>query len=166
ASGRLRPRPGAAPHNGGRNDPACHCFCATVSRHSRLFYRRREVEITFVVESRKGAVACRTGGAERERRLSRALSPNGPSLRFLSPLIEPDVTISVIRLSDGFHEEACAEPRRGVGWSGTTPSSPNTRSSGNCQKPDPATLCRRRRKRRTVWYRCKCTARRAFATEP
>jgi len=119
-----------------------------------------------VVESRKGAVACRTGGAENGRRLSWPLSPSSPSLRFRSPLIEPDVTISVIRLSDGFHGEACAEARRGVGSSGTTPSSPNTRSSGNCQKPDPAVFCRRRRKRRTVWYRCRCTACRAFETEP
>src|SRR5262245_65896202 len=119
-----------------------------------------------VVESRKGAVACRTGGAECERLLSWPLSPSSPSLRFLSTLIEPDVTISVIRLSDAFHVEACAEARRGVVSSGTTPSSPNTRASGNCQKPDPATLCRRRRKRRTVWYRCRCTARRAFETEP
>jgi hypothetical protein len=33
----------------------------------------------------------------------RSLSPRSPSPRLSSPLIEPDVTISVIRLSDGFH---------------------------------------------------------------
>ena len=55
------------------------------------------------VESRTSAVAYRTGGADYERRLSLSLSPRSPSLRFSSPLIEPDVTISVIRLSDGFH---------------------------------------------------------------
>jgi hypothetical protein len=48
-------------------------------------------------------VAYRTGGAYCERRLSLSLSPRSPSLRFSPPLIEPDVTISVIRLSDGFH---------------------------------------------------------------
>src|SRR6059036_3749564 len=55
------------------------------------------------VESRTSAVAYRTGGARCERRLSLSLSPRSPSLRFVPPLIEPDVTISVIRLSDGFH---------------------------------------------------------------
>src|SRR5712692_2133227 len=55
------------------------------------------------VESRTRAVAYRTGGACCERRLSWPLSPRSPSLRLASPLIEPDVTISVIRLSDGFH---------------------------------------------------------------
>ena len=60
------------------------------------------------VESRSGAVAYRAGGAQDERRLSLPLSPRSPSLRFPSPLIELDVTISVIQLSDGFHMEACA----------------------------------------------------------
>jgi hypothetical protein len=65
-------------------------------------------------------VACRTGGAECARGLSFPRSPSGPSLRFSSPLIEPDVQISCIRLSDGFHEKACAntnrnEPGIGVG---------------------------------------------------
>jgi len=64
------------------------------------------------VESKKSVVAYRTGGAECERHLSVALSPRSASLRFPSPLIEPDVTISVIRLSDGFHLEAYAEARR------------------------------------------------------
>ena len=31
-----------------------------------------------------------------------------PWLRFLPPLIEPDLRISRIRLSDGLHERACA----------------------------------------------------------
>src|SRR4029077_11825280 len=56
-----------------------------------------------LVESRTRAVAYRTGGACCERRLSWPLSPRSPSLRLAPPLIEPDVTISVIRLSDGFH---------------------------------------------------------------
>ena len=57
-------------------------------------------------------MAYRAGGAKSERRLSWPLSPRSPSLRFPSPLIEPDVTISVIRLSDGFHMEAyAARPR-------------------------------------------------------
>ena len=62
---------------------------------------------------------------------------------FSSPLIEPDVTISVIRLSDGFHMEACAVPRRGAVSRQNTPNSPKMRLEGNCRKPDPATLCRR-----------------------
>jgi len=53
-------------------------------------------------------VASRSGGAEGEGRLSLPLSPRRPSLRFPSPLIEPDVTIWVIRLSDGIHVKACA----------------------------------------------------------
>jgi hypothetical protein len=64
------------------------------------------------VESKRSAVAYRTGGAKCERRVSLSLSPRSPSLRFPSPLIEPDVTISVIRLSDGFHMQACTEARR------------------------------------------------------
>jgi len=54
-------------------------------------------------------VACRTGGAKSAQRLSWLRSPSGPSLRFCSPLIEPDVQISRIRLSDEFHVKACAE---------------------------------------------------------
>jgi hypothetical protein len=69
----------------------------------------REAAFSGCVESKRSAVAYRTGGAKCERRLSLSLSPRSPSLRFPSPLIEPDVTISVIRLSDGFHMEACAE---------------------------------------------------------
>ena len=63
-----------------------------------------------LVESRRSAVACRAGGAYYARRLSLSLSPRSPSLRFSSPLIKPDVTISVIRLSDGIHAEAFAVP--------------------------------------------------------
>ena len=60
------------------------------------------------VESRRSAVACRTGGAEYAQRLSLLRSPRNPSLRFGSPLIEPGVQISRTRLSDGFHAKACA----------------------------------------------------------
>jgi hypothetical protein len=57
-------------------------------------------------------VAYRTGGAKYARRLSWPRSPSGPSLRFSSPLIEPDVQVSRIRLSDEFHVTACAEANR------------------------------------------------------
>jgi len=57
-------------------------------------------------------VTCRSGGADCERRLSLPLSPRRPSFRFSSPLIEPDVRISRIRLSDGFHIKACARDER------------------------------------------------------
>jgi len=67
------------------------------------------INSTLVVESRSSAVACRTGGAEYVRRLSLPRSPSSPSLRFSSPLIEPDVRISRIRLSDEFHTKACAD---------------------------------------------------------
>src|SRR5262249_10061858 len=51
------------------------------------------------------------------RRLSLSRSPRSPSLRFPFLLIEPDVTISVIRLSDGFHLEGVrrGESRTGIG---------------------------------------------------
>src|SRR5882672_6402635 len=61
------------------------------------------------VESRRSAVAYRTGGAKCARRLSLLRSPRSPSLRFSSPLIEPGMQISRTRLSDGFHVKACAE---------------------------------------------------------
>ena len=57
-------------------------------------------------------MAYRTGGAKCAWRLSLLRSPRSPSLRLSSPLIEPDVTILVIRLSDGFHMEACAGRRQ------------------------------------------------------
>jgi hypothetical protein len=52
-------------------------------------------------------------GMCRLRHMSRpATTARDADFRFPSPLIEPDVTISVIRLSDGFHMEACAARRR------------------------------------------------------
>ena len=116
---------------------------ATTSRRSRAAWTPR------TVESRTRAVAYRTGGACCERRLSWPLSPRSPSLRLASPLIEPDVTISVIRLSDGFHGRHARGRAAEVGSDAKTPSSPNTAASGNCRYPGPATLCLRRRKRRT-----------------
>jgi hypothetical protein len=48
-------------------------------------------------------------------------------LRFPPPLIELDVQISRIQLSDGLHERACTGlRRRRVLWISTTPASPNT----------------------------------------
>src|SRR6185295_7658091 len=45
-----------------------------------------------------------------------------PWLRFPPPLIEPDVRISRIRLSDGLHERACTGLRfRRIWWRSTTP---------------------------------------------
>jgi hypothetical protein len=50
-----------------------------------------------------------------------------PWLRFPPPLIEPDVRISRIRLSDGLHERACAGLcRRRICWMSTTPIFPYT----------------------------------------
>src|SRR5229473_1787206 len=73
---------------------------------------RRDCSRVCAVESRRSAVTCRSGGADCERRLSLPLSPRRPSFRFSSPLIEPDVRISRIRLSDGFHIKACARDAR------------------------------------------------------
>ena len=50
----------------------------------------------------------RTGGADCDRLLSERVSPSGPSPRFHVPLIEPDVRISRIRLSD---KASCVRPR-------------------------------------------------------
>src|SRR5579864_7408888 len=108
----------------GRVHPSGVCRCgdrtleglrawrAARARHGLLSAATRSERDDGSVESRRSAVAYRTDGAKCERRLSLSLSPRSPSLRFPSPLIEPDVTISVIRLSDGFHMEACTEVRR------------------------------------------------------
>ncbi len=59
----------------------------------------------FLVESGCGAVA--VGSAHLFPPLSSGgASIAGPLLRFLSPLIEPDVPISGIRLSDWLHRKA------------------------------------------------------------
>ena len=77
-------------------------------------------------------MAVRIGGACCER-----LPFASPSRRVIhrfvspSPLIEPDVTISVIRLSDGRHAEAFANGSRGSCVSEMTPSSLRTHSTGN-----------------------------------
>ena len=52
------------------------------------------------VESKRSAVTYRTGGADCDPPLSEPASPSGPSSRFHVPLIEPDLRISRIRLSD------------------------------------------------------------------
>ncbi len=82
------------------------------------------------VESRRGAVAWALWA----------------SLRFLSPLIKPDVRISRIRLPDRLHLKAHGG---GPGWtrrSRITPSSPNTTLSGKRLVPRDDTLWRLTRK--------------------
>src|SRR5438093_8370289 len=64
------------------------------------------------VESRRGAVTYRTGGAHSSRSLSRPTSPSGPSFRFHIPLVEPDGRFSRIRLSD---KVSCVRPWEVVG---------------------------------------------------
>ena len=64
--------------------------------HCRRRVHRKWLCFSGCVESKRSAVAYRTGGAEYERRLSLSFSPRSPSFRFPPPLIEPDVTISVI----------------------------------------------------------------------
>src|SRR4051812_40159328 len=72
-------------------------------RLSAVLYRSR-------VESAAGAVAVGQGVCcfPAAFAICRCLSP-GPWLRFPLPLIEPDLRISRIRLSDRLHERACAE---------------------------------------------------------
>ena len=64
------------------------------------------------VESRCGAVTYRTGGADSSLHLSEPTSPSGPSSRFHIPLVEPDMQVSRIRLSD---KVSCFRPREVVG---------------------------------------------------
>ena len=69
-----------------------------------------------------------------------------PKLRFPSPLIEPDVRISRIRLSDWFHVKAHADRPTCSDRSRRTPISPKTLSAGNRRVPRVGTLWRWRRK--------------------
>ena len=71
--------------------------------------------------------------------------------RFPAPLIKPDLRISRLRLSDGLHRNALAGAApRWVGRSLITPRWPNTTSSRNCRAPRECTLCRLRKKCRTL----------------
>ena len=83
-----------------------------------------------VVESRRGAVAWALWA----------------SLRFLSPLIKPDVRISRIRLPDRLHLKAHGGGPRWTRRRRITPSSPNTTLSGKRLVPRDDTLWRLTRK--------------------
>ena len=88
------------------------------------------------VESRKGAVAAKTPP------------------RFPSPLIEPDVRICRIRLSDRFHRQTHGRAAAGAGRSRSTPNGPQSTWSVRMRVPRVGTFCRRRRKcrtRRATW---------------
>ena len=84
-------------------------------------------------------MAYRAGGAKHERRLSSPLSPRSPSLRFPSPLIELDVTIAVIQLSDGFHVQACAAVTAGTPRNRTRPVPQTTalQETAGSRRPQP-----------------------------
>ena len=71
------------------------------------------------------------------------------TLRFPSPLIEPDVPISGIRLSDRLHREAHGGTHHGRRSRHSTPRSPCSTSNENRWLPRPAILCRLTRKART-----------------
>src|SRR5215468_8757746 len=60
-----------------------------------------------------GAGRMRTAEGEVESRMGAVAWGLWPTLRFPSPLIEPDVPISGIRLSDWFHRKARAGAVRG-----------------------------------------------------
>ena len=63
-----------------------------------------------------------------------------PWLRFPSPLIEPDVRFSRIRLSDWFHFKAHADRPTCSVRNRRTPISPKTRSAGKRRVPRVGTL--------------------------
>jgi len=94
-------------------DPPGWMRCAT-SRTCRCRKSRSGYETTWTrCGDNRGRVEAKRGGVQARRRRVRTacfepFSPRRPSLRFSAPLIEPDVTISVIRLSDGSHVTACA----------------------------------------------------------
>jgi len=118
-----------------RNEGLAGLSCASVARW---------------VESRTSAVTLGVR-SYRYRLLSPApVSQFSPWLRFSSPLIEPDVRISRIRLSGRLHPSALA----GGGPSCTrrrriTLLSPNTTSPENRRVPRDDTLCRLLRNPRT-----------------
>jgi hypothetical protein len=72
-----------------------------------------------------------------------------PALRFPSPLIEPDVPISGIRLSDWLHRKAHSGADRGRRSRHSTPWLRWIACHVNRRLPRPATLCRLARKART-----------------
>jgi hypothetical protein len=72
-----------------------------------------------------------------------------PTPRFLSPLIELDVPISGIQLSDWLHRKAHDGAVSGRRSRRSRPRSPWTTSQENRIVPRPATLCRLARKSRT-----------------
>src|SRR5205823_721007 len=66
--------------------------------------------------------------------------------RFPSPLIEPDVQISCIRLSDRFHRQTHGRAPRCTQYRRSTPSGPKITSSASARVPRVDTFCRLVRK--------------------
>jgi hypothetical protein len=101
-----------------------------------------------------GRVEDARGGVQGRRRLLRAAS-------FVATLAEKSIAPSRVPAHrtgrDHFGHPALgrvsraafAAASRGSRSRARTPSSPNTAAAGNCRYPGPASLCRRRRKRRT-----------------
>ena len=112
-----------------------HARSKIVLQHIHLQDRtlQRSAGWSAMVKSRMGAVAW----------------GQWPAPRFPSPLIEPDVPVSGIRLSDWLHRKAHGVARQGRRSRRSRPSSPWTTSKENRRVPRPATLCRRARKSRT-----------------
>jgi len=102
-----------------------------------------------------GRVEKRRGGSRRGEELLTGgfrhipVPQSTPLLRFLFPLIERNVRISRIALSDWLHVRPTAGTvDRGKRSRRMRPSSPYTRSMENLAVPRPWTLCRRVRKSR------------------
>ncbi len=98
--------------------------------------------IKAVIPQRKGAV----GLIDVESRRGAVAWALWASLRFLSPLIKPDVRVSRIRLPDRLHLKAHGGGPRWTRRSRITPSSPNTTLSGKRLVPRDDTLWRLTRK--------------------
>jgi putative transposase len=128
-------------------DAVDHVVVTSVDRNATL------ITPTLVVESKRSAVAYRTGGAKSAPRLSLLRSPRSPSPPFLLPAHRtgradfPHPALGRVSRQDMRRDE---RTDRGQDSGDSTPRVPNTSWMGNCRYPPPATLCRRRRKRRTV----------------
>jgi hypothetical protein len=99
------------------------------------------------VESTTGAVAVGPGELPLAGGFRLVPVPQaGPSLRFQSLLIKPDVRISRIQLSDWLHREAHGGDTRCWRRRRTTPSFSEMLPPETCFVPRPCSLCRLRRK--------------------
>ena len=111
-----------------------------------------------VVESKAGAVAVGAGSGRGPAAFAVPVPQSVPWRRFLFPLIEPDVRISRIRLSDRFHVRLTEEGFTSSVSNRRTPRVPKTSAAEKRRVPRVGTLCRRCRKRRVRLQTCWSTS--------